>query len=118
MKANSFLQSFQYALSGLWYTVCSQRNMKIHLAAAGLALAFAWCFDFEPWEYAVLVLTIGAVLVAEAINTAIETVVDLISPERHPLAKLAKDIAAGAVLISAAVSVFTAYLLFWPRIKG
>lgn len=117
MKSKSFFHSFQYALTGVFQLVSTQRNMKIHLAAAAGAFVLAWCFDFSALEYTVLTLTVGMVWTTEAINTAIETAVDLASPGIHPLAKKAKDIAAGAVLISAGLSLVIACLLFWPHIK-
>lgn len=90
--------------------------MKFHSFAAIAVLFFAWYFKFSKLEVLVLVLTITLVLVAEIINTAIEVVVDLISPEYHLLAGLAKDIAAGAVLMTALAALAVAYILFYHKI--
>lgn len=117
MKSKSIVSSFQYALTGIYYIISTQRNMKIHLAAAAGVFALAWCFDFSALEYIILTFTVGMVWTIEAINTAIEAVVDLASPGIHPLAKNAKDIAAGAVLISAGMSIIIGCLLFWPHIR-
>ena len=92
--------------------------MKIHLAAAAFVLIAAWYFNCTVGEVTVLVLTIGIVMIAEMINTAIEAMVDLVSPDRHPLAKKAKDVAAGAVLVSAGVAVVIACLILWSRVTG
>lgn len=118
MKSNSVMKSFQYAMTGLLHVFYTQRNMKIHLLAAVGVFALAWRLDFSAWEYAILTIAVGMVWVTEVVNTAIEVVVDLASPEIHPLAKKAKDIAAGAVLISAVVSVIIGGLLFGPHLKG
>ncbi|MCX7781093.1 MAG: diacylglycerol kinase family protein [Negativicutes bacterium] len=118
MKAKNLRYSFIYAQQGIWYAVRTQRNMKIHLATAAMAAAFAWILGFSAIEFAILTVTIAAVLIAEMINSALEAVVDLVSPDVNPLAKLAKDMAAGAVLISALASLIVGYLLFWPRLFG
>ena len=118
MKSNSLMKSFQFAMTGLLHVFYTQRNMKIHLLAAAGVFALAWRLDFSTWEYAILTIAVGMVWVTEVLNTAIEVVVDLASPEIHPLAKKAKDIAAGAVLISAVMSVIIGGLLFGPYIKG
>lgn len=113
----SLLQSFKCALAGIICAVSSQRNMKIHLAAASLVAALAAVLQVSEVEWAILVLTVGSVIVTEAINTAIEAVVDLASPEFHELAKRAKDVAAGAVLIAAMASILVGVLIFAPRLS-
>lgn len=112
------INSFQWALCGIGHTIRTQLNMKIHLLAAVLVTAVSLFLRIPPAELAVLAVTIFMVLVAEMFNTALETVVDLVSPEQHRMAKIAKDVAAGAVLVTALNSLVVAYLLIWPRLDG
>ncbi len=115
-RAETLLASFRYAGAGLRYLFLSQRNARIHLAVALLALLLAAILQLSRIEWAILTLTIGLVLVTEAINTAIEAIVDLITPDYHPLAKVAKDVAAGAVWLMAIAAVIIGVLLFLPRL--
>jgi diacylglycerol kinase len=110
------LRSFRYAASGVAYCFRTQRNLRIHAAAAVLALAAGFRLGLPGAELAVLALTIAAVLVSEMFNTAVEALVDIVSPGYHPLAKVAKDVAAGGVLVTALMSLVVAYVLFAPRI--
>ncbi|WP_255351773.1 diacylglycerol kinase family protein [Propionispora sp. 2/2-37] len=89
-----------------------ERNLKIHFLFAFLSCLLAWYVQLSKQEWLLLILTIAGVIVSEMVNTAIEVMVDLISPEYHPLAKQAKDIAAGAVLFMALVSLIVGYILF------
>lgn len=112
------LKSFGWAIAGIRHVVATQPNMKIHLAAAvTVTVVCTTLLDMPPLELAVVVVAIFMVLGAEMFNTAVESAVDLYSPERRPLAKLAKDAAAGAVLLTAVNAVVVAYLLIWPRLK-
>ena len=115
MRKQNLLQAFQNAFSGIVYCFCHERNMKIHLMAACAAGGLAYWLKLERYEIVVLLLTIASVLVAEMVNTVVETVVDMISPQVHPLAKIAKDVAAGAVLITAIISLLVGYILFWEK---
>lgn len=108
----SFLKAFVYAWQGIFHAVRTQRNMRVHLTAVVYVTAFSFFYDLTRAEYALLALTFGAVISAELINTAIEAAVDLCSPERHSLAKTAKDAAAGAVLAAAIFAVVVGILLF------
>lgn len=101
-------QSFGFALRGIWLVARAERNFQVHLAASVLVVGLATWLHCTATEWAILVLTMGMVLVAEALNTAIETVVDLVSPEFNTLAGHAKDIAAGAVLLAAVMAVVVA----------
>jgi diacylglycerol kinase (ATP) len=94
----------------------TQENARIHLAAAMLAVAAAFFFRITRGEWCAIVLAIGLVIAAEAINTAVEAVVDLASPERHPLAGRAKDVAAGAVLVAAVTAAVVGILVFGPYV--
>lgn len=114
MKKNTtgFIKRFAHALDGLLFTIGTEPNMKIHLTATALIIAGGVYVGLAPWKWAVLLLTINLVLVSEIINTAIETAVDLSIQEFHPLAKRAKDIAAGAVLLSALIAAITGLVIF------
>ena len=104
--------AFRYAISGIVYCIRSERHMKIHLVAALGALGLSWRYELSGIELGVLLLTIAGVITAEMFNTALEVLVDKVSPEFHPLAKAAKDAAAGAVLIQAVAALGVAYVLF------
>ncbi len=107
------LKGFGYAFRGLWRCAREEWHFRFHVVIACYVLAFTPYFSLSRAEGALLVLTIGGVLMAELINSAVERAMDRISTERHPLAGAAKDMAAGAVLITAVVSVVVAVLLFW-----
>ncbi|RDB62334.1 diacylglycerol kinase [Gordonibacter sp. 28C] len=106
--------AFRCAWDGIAYAVRTQRNMKIHLVIAVLAVALGFAFGIDTASWAAVILCIAAVFAAECVNTAVESVVDLVSPEYHELARRAKDCAAGAVLIFAAVAVVVACVVFIP----
>jgi len=110
------LEDEGYAFEGVAYILRTQRNARIELAAAIAAVALAAWLGITSIEWAVLVLTIAVVLALEWINTALELAVSLASPERHPSAKAAKDVAAASVLLGAVVSVVVGLLLFASRI--
>ncbi len=109
-------KSFGYAGEGLRYLIRSQRNIRIHLLLMLLAIILALWLGLNASEWSILFLTIGLVLTAEALNTAIEATVDQIGLDHRPLAKIAKDTAASAVLISALVALGVAAFLFLPRL--
>ncbi len=110
-------RSFGYAFGGLWYCLRTQRNLRIHLVAAALALWLAGAMELDGRQHGLLWMTIGLVLAAELFNTAIEAVVDLASPGRNPLAGIAKDASAAAVLVCAIASLGVAAGLFWQPEK-
>jgi diacylglycerol kinase len=108
-------QSFGYAIRGIWLVARSERNFQIHLVASVVVVILAIVVRCSAYDWAILCLAMGLVLVAESLNTAIETVVDLVSPEYHPLAGRAKDIAAGGVLLAALTAVAVAgWILLIP----
>ena len=115
-KTTGFLRSFSTALEGVVHTLKSERNMRIHFAFAFVVLIAGVYLKFTRLEFIVLCFSVSFVLVAEMFNTAIEYIVDLVNDEYHPLAKIAKDIAAGAVFVSTVNAVITGYLLFVKRI--
>ncbi|MBP2638127.1 MAG: diacylglycerol kinase [Firmicutes bacterium] len=108
--------AFRHAISGIIYCVCRERNMKVHLTAALVILGLAWYHKLSGIELGILVITIAGVITAEIFNTALETIVDKVSPDFHPLAKAAKDAAAGAVLIQAVAAVIIGYVLFGNKV--
>lgn len=110
------LRSFGYAFEGVSYILRTQRNVRIEIALAIVALALAAWLGISAVEWAVLVITIALVMALEWINTSLELAVSLASPERHPSAKAAKDVAAACVLLGAITSVAVALLLFAPRL--
>ena len=92
----------------------TQRNTRIHLAVAVAVAGLGLWLDLAPIQWAVLVLTIGVVLVSEMLNTVAETLVDLVSPGYHPLARVVKDVTAGAVLLAAIISIVVGLLVLGP----
>ncbi len=115
-KLTYLRKAFSHASEGLLYMVKSQRNARIHGVLTGVALALALWLGLSAIEWAILILTIGFVFATEAINTAIEATIDLVSPNYHPLAKIAKDAAAGAVLVAALSALTVAVFLFIPKL--
>lgn len=109
----SLSKSFSYAIQGLWFCIRNERNMRIHFVIILFVLLFSRFYDFTNTEFIMLLLTFSSVIVSEMLNTALETVVNLVSQSYHQLAKLAKDISAGAVFISAVFSVTIGVILFW-----
>ncbi|MFF0827128.1 diacylglycerol kinase family protein [Brevibacillus sp. NPDC003359] len=105
-------RSFTYALQGISYTVRTQRNMQIHVAAAIMVLVAAWWLQIPRSDVLLVLFSIGLVTSLELVNTAIEAVVDLASPEWHAKAKIAKDVGAGAVLMAAILSIIIGVLVF------
>lgn len=117
MKNRSLVHSFNNAFSGLIYVIRSQRNMKIHIAAAVLVFVAAVLVNLSRVELSILIILISVVFVAELMNTAIEATIDTITTELDPTAKIAKDVAAAAVLISAGTALFVGYLVFINKLN-
>lgn len=113
--ATNLLVSFRYAWQGVAYAFRTQRNFRIHVVVGSFAVSMAIALSLAPVELAVIILTCGIVLTMELVNTALESVVDLtVEQTYHELAKIAKDCAAAAVLISALISVSVAACLLLP----
>jgi len=108
------LKSFSYAWAGIVDVFKNENNMKIHCTIAIIALLAGLSFNISKIEWLILLITIGIVFCLEIINTAIERLVDLASPQYHPLAKAAKDMAAGAVFVFAIFSVIIGAIIFLP----
>ncbi len=109
------LRSFGHAFRGLKVLLQTQHNARIHALATVLAVAAGALLGISPAEWALIALAVVCVWASEALNTSIESVVDLVSPELHPLAAKAKDVAAGAVLVAAIGSVIVGVLVFGPH---
>ncbi|HNK63657.1 MAG TPA: diacylglycerol kinase family protein [Anaerolineales bacterium] len=110
----SRVESFHYALHGWAYVLRTQRNAWIHSAIATAVFFVGLWLGLSPRDWAVLILTAAFVFSAEFINTAIEAVVDLASPDKHPLAKIGKDVGAAAVLVAALAAVLVGLLILGP----
>lgn len=117
MNVTKFFRSFTYAFDGI-KQVLKEQNFRFHLTAMLVVIIVALLTGISRIEWLILILTITLVLSLEIVNSAIERVVDLVTKEIHPLAKLAKDLAAGAVLIAAIGSIFIAILIFIPKWFG
>lgn len=115
-------QSFRYAFAGWWYVLRTQHNAWIHAVITTAVILLALWLKRPLQEWAILILTFMAVWMAEFMNTAIEAVVDKASPEYHPLAKVAKDVAAAAVLVGAMGAIIIGLLLLgpplWEKVVG
>lgn len=118
MKPKNWSQRVNLAIEGVIYAVKTQRHMRYHLFAALAALILGLVLNISRHDLILLCLAIVLVLTTEMLNTAIETIVDLISVEFHPLAKNAKDVAAGVVLIASIGALTLAYLILYPALKA
>jgi len=118
MKSRNRRHSFSAALHGVAYTVRTQRNAWIEIAAAGVVAAAGIWLHIQAIEWAILALVVTLILALEAVNTAIEAVVDLASPDIHPLARIAKDCAAGALVFSVLGALGVAAAIFGPKLAG
>jgi diacylglycerol kinase (ATP) len=116
-RSPSLLQSFNFAIEGIIHVLRTQRNMRIHFAIAVAVLVAALAVGVRRLELVALLLAISFVLIAEMLNTALEAGIDVATTSFDPLAKLAKDIAAGAVLIATVNAVAVGYLVFVERIR-
>lgn len=109
------LKSFKYAFNGIFYCMRTQHNFWIHLLATIIVILLGFLFDISRAEWLLLIFSIGLVLCLEIINTAIEYLVDIISPQHQKAAGLAKDLAAGAVLIGAITAILIGLIIFSPK---
>ena len=111
-----FIKSFGYAFSGIAHAFKSQFNFRFHVMALLITGLAGWYFQLSAGEWLWIVVASGIVLFSELFNTAIEVLVDLISPDIHPKAKIIKDTAAAAVLVAAITSVIIGLIIFIPKI--
>ena len=110
----SRVASFRYAFQGWHHVLRTQQNVWIHSAIAVIVFVLALWLQLPARDWAVLVLTSAMVFAAEFLNTAIETVVDLASPDKHPLAKIGKDVGAASVLVAALAAILIGLLILGP----
>jgi len=111
-----FIAGFRYAFHGLWYALCTQRHARIHVLIAVLAIITGIILHISAVEFAIIFVAITGVFTTEMLNTVAELCVDLASPHYHPLAKIAKDVAAGAVLTNAILSIIIGLFIFLPHL--
>jgi len=113
-----FVAGFGYAFSGLGYALRTQRNARVHVVIASLAIITGILLHISAVEFAIIFIAITGVFIAETFNTVIEICVDLASPDYHPLAKIAKDVSAGAVLVSAILAIIIGLFIFSPHLRA
>lgn len=116
MKNRNLLESFSHALDGIGHTIRTERNMKIHLVAAVLAICAAIFFRISVIEYVMVFIAIGLVLICEILNTIVELIFDVLYKDYNKNAKLAKDMAAGATLLAALMAVIVGICIFGWRV--
>ena len=114
-KKPPITKSFAYAFEGIFTCIRKERNMKIHCVMAVLVVAAGVILGLSPVEWCICLGLFGLVMALELVNTAVEAVVDLVTGEYHPLAKIAKDTAAGAVLIAAIMAAAAGLIIFVPK---
>ncbi len=117
MKPKNFLESANLAVEGILYAAKTQRHMRYHFWVAGAVIVASLLLGVTRFEFLILSFIIMLVLMSEMFNTAIEAIVDLVSPEYHQLAKIAKDVAAGAVFMISAGALVTGYLILFPYVR-
>lgn len=116
MKSKNLIESFKNAISGIFYAIRQERNMKIHIAAFVIVTVLSIYYKLTRPEFLIVCLTVSIVFISELLNTSIELLVDIVTDHYHPKAKVIKDIAAGAVFVSSLTSLTVAYFLFFDRI--
>ena len=114
-KKDPLYRSFGYAFEGIFTCIRNERNMKIHVTVTLLVIIAGFILGLSVTEWCICLGLFGLVMALELVNTAVEAVVDLVTAERHPLAKIAKDTAAGAVLIAAIMAAVIGLLIFVPK---
>lgn len=118
MKKDPLYKSFGYAFQGIFNTIRTERNIKIHCVVAILVTIFGIWLQISRTEWMICFILFGLILALELVNTAVEATVDLCTEDRRPLAKKAKDAAAGAVLIAAIFAAVIGLMIFIPRLLG
>lgn len=111
-----FLNSFRYSFEGLEYAYKNEQSMTIHMFVSIAIIVMGLFFKITSIEWLIVFVIIGVVMGTELLNTAIEAVVDLVSPEKHPLAKIAKDTASAAVFVYSMIALVAGLIVFLPRI--
>lgn len=111
---SSRIRSFGHAFGGWWYVVRTQRNAWIHVIITVVVITLSFWLGLGTRDWAIIILTTAMVFAAEFFNTAIEALVDLVSPQPHRLAKISKDVSAGAVLLAALAAALVGVLILGP----
>ncbi|MDF1508317.1 diacylglycerol kinase family protein [Robertmurraya sp. DFI.2.37] len=117
-KAKGVRQSFSYAFEGIKHTIMTERNMRIHMWISILVIGTGFVLKITALEWLFVLIAVGGVISLELINTALERLVDLATGDYHPLAKQAKDVAAGAVMVYALLSIIIGLIIFLPKLIG
>lgn len=115
-EVTKFIGGFHYAFQGLGYAIRTQRNIRVHLTIAAIVILLGIFFRVSTLEFAILFIAITGVFISEMFNTVLELCVDLASPTYHPLAKIAKDVAAGAVLANAILAILIGLCILGPHL--
>ena len=115
-RSRSRLHSFRHAFSGLWYVLRTQRNAWIHAAITIAIVVLGFWLGLDRYDWTLITIAICFVWLAEIINTALEAITDLASPEQHPLARVGKDVGAGAVLLASLTAIIVGLLILLPRL--
>ncbi|SFA95676.1 diacylglycerol kinase family protein [Bacillus sp. cl95] len=110
------MKSFGFAIEGITQGIKEEKNMRIHLFFSIIALSISIMLSLSSLEWVLIILCIGGMLALELVNSALERVVDMVTKEYHPLAKQAKDMAAGAVFLYAIISVIIGLIIFMPKL--
>ncbi|MCF6095920.1 diacylglycerol kinase [Thermovorax subterraneus] len=115
-KSRTLFESFLYAISGVVYSLKTQRNMRIHFMAALIVMVLSKYLGLKEMEMVAVIFAAALVIIAEMINTAVETAVDMITDKFHPMARIAKNVAAGAVLVAALNALVVGYMVFSDKL--
>ncbi len=114
--ASKLISSFKNAINGIWTIIKSERNVRIHLLATVFVIGAAYYINVSKLEWLALIICCGTVIAAEAFNSAIENLCDVVTLEKNAGIKIVKDIAAGAVLIIVFMSIVIGFIIFLPKI--
>ena len=117
-KSRNLIDSFKYAFEGLFFGLRTIKNIRIHLFFTFLVVGGGFFFDITKVEWLICLLFIALVISLELMNTAVEEAVNLAMPNIHPVAKVAKDVAASSVLVAALVSLVAGFVIFLPKVLG
>ncbi|WP_366924133.1 diacylglycerol kinase family protein [Metallumcola ferriviriculae] len=115
-QERTFWQSLRDAWGGITHSLKTERNMRIHATVATVVFLTAWLVEVSRWEWVALTFAVSTVMAAELLNTAVETTVDLFMSTYHPLARIAKNVAAGAVLLMAVNALVIGVIIFYPKL--
>ncbi|OPZ90975.1 MAG: Undecaprenol kinase [Firmicutes bacterium ADurb.Bin419] len=117
MKNRNLIDSFNNAINGIISAIKSERNMKIHIFAAVVVFVMSMLFDISKTEFMIICIAVSMVIVSELFNTAVEEIVDMITTGYHPKVRIIKDVAAGAVLVSAFFAAIVGYFVFFEHVS-